>query len=245
MAGIKELTEKCRQGPLILQKSTLLKIQGDGSIQAGESDLIDEQAKTEKKSSRVKTERSVGSSLKSRVKYASKLSGGQQQPRGSLGRVKEIRDVLFHSQDKTSNHNAKALNAIFYGVDQDRFKLISTCESAKDAWEILSTTYEGTARVRLSKLQLFNHKFKNLQMGEDETIAKYDARIRDIANERFTLGRKIPEAEQVQKVLRSLTKKFAVKVAAIKEFKDLDTLKYDDLMGSPRSYEMNIEAKKK
>ncbi|KAG9453143.1 hypothetical protein H6P81_006047 [Aristolochia fimbriata] len=82
-------------------------------------------------------------------------------------------------------------------------------------------------------------------MEKDKTIAEYDARIRDIANERFTLGRKIPEAEQVQKVLRSLTEKFAVKVAAIEECKDLDTMKYDDLMGSLRSYEMNIEAKKK
>ncbi|KAG9447556.1 hypothetical protein H6P81_013684 [Aristolochia fimbriata] len=149
------------------------------------------------------------------------------------------------AEDKTLNQNAKALNVIFYGVDQERFKLISTCESAKDAWEVLSTTYEGTAEVRLSKLQLLNHKFENLQMEEDETIAEYDARIRDIANEIFTLGRKIPEAEQVQKVLRSLTEKFAVKVAAIEECKDLDTLKYDDLMGSLRSYEMNIDAKKK
>ncbi|KAG9453136.1 hypothetical protein H6P81_006040 [Aristolochia fimbriata] len=82
-------------------------------------------------------------------------------------------------------------------------------------------------------------------MEENETIAEYDARIRDIANERFTLGRRIPEAEQVQKVLRSLTEKFAVKVAAIEECKDLDTLRYDDLLGSLRSYEMNIEAKKK
>ncbi|KAG9447557.1 hypothetical protein H6P81_013685 [Aristolochia fimbriata] len=82
-------------------------------------------------------------------------------------------------------------------------------------------------------------------MEEDETIAEYDARIRDIANERFTQGRKIPKADKVQKVLRSLTEKFAVKVAAIEECKDLDTLKYDDLLGSLRSYEMNIEAKKK
>ncbi|KAG9453441.1 hypothetical protein H6P81_006345 [Aristolochia fimbriata] len=103
----------------------------------------------------------------------------------------------------------------------------------------------GTVEVHLSKLQLLNHKFENLEMEEDETIAEYDACIRDIANKRFTLGRKIPEAEQVQKVLRSLTEKFAVKVAAIEECKDLDTLKYDDLMGSLRSYEMNIEAKKK
>ncbi|KAG9444921.1 hypothetical protein H6P81_016261 [Aristolochia fimbriata] len=66
------------------------------------------------------------------------------------------------AEDKISNQNANSLNAIFYGVDQEQFKLICTCESAKDVWEIMSTTYEGTVGVRLSKLQ---------QMEEDETIA--------------------------------------------------------------------------
>ena len=55
-------------------------------------------------------------------------------------------------EDKLANNNSKALNAIFNGVDASQFKLISTCETAKDAWEILQTAHEGTAAVRLSKL---------------------------------------------------------------------------------------------
>ena len=41
------------------------------------------------------------------------------------------------NEDKLANNNSKALNAIFNAVDANQFKLISTCETAKEAWEIL------------------------------------------------------------------------------------------------------------
>ncbi|CAM8880343.1 unnamed protein product [Rhodiola kirilowii] len=39
--------------------------------------------------------------------------------------------------------NSKALNAIFYGVDENVFKLIAECEVAKEAWDILRIAFEG------------------------------------------------------------------------------------------------------
>ena len=41
-----------------------------------------------------------------------------------------------------SNANSKALNAIFYGVSPDEFHRISHISIAKEAWQILETTYE-------------------------------------------------------------------------------------------------------
>ena len=35
------------------------------------------------------------------------------------------------NEDKLANNNSKALNAIFNAVDANKFKLISTCETAK------------------------------------------------------------------------------------------------------------------
>ena len=66
-----------------------------------------------------------------------------------------------------ANNNSKALNAIFNGVDTNQFKLISTCETAKDAWEILQTAHEGTATINLSKLQILTTRFENLRMQEN------------------------------------------------------------------------------
>ena len=47
-----------------------------------------------------------------------------------------------------ANVNNKALNAIFCGVSPDEFHKISHITVAKEAWEILETTYEiGRAHV--------------------------------------------------------------------------------------------------
>ena len=42
-----------------------------------------------------------------------------------------------------ANANSKALNAIFCGVSPDEFHRISHVIIAKEAWQILETTYEG------------------------------------------------------------------------------------------------------
>ena len=52
----------------------------------------------------------------------------------------------------TSNANSKALNAIFCGVSLDEFNRISHITIAKEAWQILETTYEGTKKVKDTKL---------------------------------------------------------------------------------------------
>ena len=51
-----------------------------------------------------------------------------------------------------SNANSKALNTIFCGVSPDEFHKISHITVAKEAWEILETTYEGTKKVKDTKL---------------------------------------------------------------------------------------------
>ena len=52
---------------------------------------------------------------------------------------------------KAANFNSKALNALFNAVTNEEFKKISSTETAKEAWTILQTTYEGTKVVNDSK----------------------------------------------------------------------------------------------
>ena len=51
-----------------------------------------------------------------------------------------------------ANANSEALNVIFYGVSLDGFHRISHITVSKEAWEILETTYEGTKKVKDTKL---------------------------------------------------------------------------------------------
>ena len=43
-----------------------------------------------------------------------------------------------------STQNSQALNAIINGVDPSQYKMISTTEVAKEAWDILLVHFEGT-----------------------------------------------------------------------------------------------------
>ncbi|KAA0047661.1 gag-pol polyprotein [Cucumis melo var. makuwa] len=68
-------------------------------------------------------------------------------------------------------------------------------------------------------------------MTEDESISEYNERVMEIANDSLLLGEKIHESKIVHKVLRSLPRKFDMKVTAIEEAQDITTLKLDDYLG--------------
>lgn len=95
----------------------------------------------------------------------------------------------------------------------------------------------------MSKLQLLTTKFQSLKMSEDETIVEFNVRLLDIANESFSLGEKISEEKLVRKVLRSLPRRFDMKVTVIEEAHDITTMKVDELFGSLRTFEMSFDDK--
>ena len=84
-----------------------------------------------------------------------------------------------------ANANSKALNAIFYGVSLDEFHRISHITVAKEAWEILETTYEGT------KLQMLTTKFEELKMGDDESFDSFYGKLNEIVIAKSILVRRL------------------------------------------------------
>ncbi|CAJ2639582.1 unnamed protein product [Trifolium pratense] len=146
-------------------------------------------------------------------------------------------------EDELALANSKALYALYNGVDKHIFRLIKKCVCAKEAWTILETVHEGTSKVKLSKLQLLTTKFENLRMNDDETIQDFHMTILDFDNQFDALGEKIPEEKLVRKMLRSLPKKFDMKVTAIEEAKDITDMKLDELVGSLQTYEVATNEK--
>ncbi|CAM8884656.1 unnamed protein product [Rhodiola kirilowii] len=142
-------------------------------------------------------------------------------------------------KDKASMGNSKAMNAIFSAVDENVMKLIINCEVAKEAWDILQIAFEGTDKVRNSRMQAVTTTFEEMKMKESETITEYNTRVLELSNEASALGKPIDEERLASKVLRSLPPRFAMKVTANEEMHDITTLKLDELMGSLRTYEIN------
>ncbi|XP_050888765.1 uncharacterized protein LOC127093915 [Lathyrus oleraceus] len=110
-------------------------------------------------------------------------------------------------EDELSLGNSKALNDLFNGVDKNIFRLINTCTMAKDAWEILRTTHEGTSKVKISRLQLLTTRFKNLNMIDDESIHDFHMNVLEIENASSSLGEKISKEKMVRKILSDRSEK--------------------------------------
>ena len=138
------------------------------------------------------------------------------------------------------NFNNRALNALFCGVTNEKFKKILSMEVAKEAWTILETTYEGTQVVKTVKLQRFTSSFEEIRMEEDETFDEFYAKLKDIVNSAFNLGECIAESKIVRKILRSLPERFHAKITAIKEAKDIDQIPLTKLVGNLQTYEMGL-----
>ena len=77
-------------------------------------------------------------------------------------------------------------------------------------------------------------------MEEDESFDEFYAKLKDIVNSAFNLGKTIPEPKIVRKVLRSLPKRFHAKITAIEELKDIDKIPLTELVGNLQTYELGL-----
>ena len=139
-----------------------------------------------------------------------------------------------------SNANSKALNAIFCGVSSDEFHQISHITIAKEAWQILETTYEGTKKVKDTKLQMLTTRFEELKMSEDKSFDSFYGKLNEVVIGKFNLGEKTEDSKIVRKILRSLSENFHAKVTAIEESKDIDDIKVQELIGSLQTYKLSL-----
>ena len=144
-----------------------------------------------------------------------------------------------------ANANSKVLNAIFCVVSPDEFRRISHITIAKKVWQILETMYEGTKKVKDTKLQMLTTQFKELKMSEDESFDSFYSKLNEVVIGKFNLGEKIEDSKILSKILRSLPESFRTKVIAIEESKDLDDIKVQELIGSLQTYELSLPSQRK
>ena len=156
---------------------------------------------------------------------------------------KEAPPDWYEAKIKAANFNNRALNTLFNVVTNKEFKKISSTKTAKDAWTILQTTYEGTKAVKDSKLQRLTISFEEVKIEENETFDEFYAKLKDIVNSAFNLGDHIPKPKIMRKVLRSLPERFHAKITAIGGSKDIDTIPLMELIGNLQTYELGKEPK--
>ena len=96
----------------------------------------------------------------------------------------------------------------------------------------METTYEGTKKVKDTKLQMLTTQFEELRISEDESFDSFYSKLNEVVISKFNLGEKTKDSKVVRKILHSLPEIFRAKVTAIEESKELDEIKVQELIGS-------------
>ncbi|GAV90817.1 zf-CCHC domain-containing protein/DUF4219 domain-containing protein/UBN2 domain-containing protein, partial [Cephalotus follicularis] len=100
--------------------------------------------------------------------------------------------------------NSKAKHVLFCAVGPNELNRISSCESAKEMWDLLEVTYECTNQVKESKISMLVHEYELFIMHDNESISDMFTRFTTIINSLKNLGKSYPNQELVRKILRFL-----------------------------------------
>jgi hypothetical protein len=88
-------------------------------------------------------------------------------------------------------------------------------------------------------------RFEKIKMLEDETFREFYSKMNDLRNSMVSLGKFVSDVKLICKILRSLPERFRIKVTTIEESKDLEEMKFEELVGSLQTYELSLPPVKK
>ena len=147
---------------------------------------------------------------------------------------------LSETELEKHSKNYKAIHLLYYALNAEEFNTISSCKSAKEIWDKLVVTFEGTIQVKQTKINLLLRQNELFKMNPEESIRMFK-RFTDIVNNLDSLGKTFSNEEKVRKVLGSLPKaKWEPKTTAIEEAQDLSTLELEDLQGKLLTHELQM-----
>ena len=96
-----------------------------------------------------------------------------------------------------------------------------------------------------TKLQMLTTRFEELKMSEDESFNSFYSKLNEVVVSKFNLEEKMEDSKIARKILQSLPEIFHAKVIAIKESKDLDDIKVQELIGSLQTYKLSLPNQRK
>nr|XP_016456946.1 PREDICTED: uncharacterized protein LOC107780858 [Nicotiana tabacum] len=132
--------------------------------------------------------------------------------------------------------NDKARNILYNAISGEEYEKISNCDTTKEMWDKLEVTYEGTIKVKETRINLLVHDYELFQMKEGESIEEIFARSSKIIGDQKAFNKPYSSADQVRKILRSLPTTWQTKGFAL-EYQNLDKLSYDELRGNLIAFE--------
>jgi len=144
------------------------------------------------------------------------------------------------AENKKAKFGCIAKNIITSALNSDEFFRISQCASAKEMWDILEVTHEGTNDVKRARKHTLIQEYEMIRMLKGESIAEVQKRFTHIINHLMSLGKTFYKEELNIKILKCLDRSWQPKVTAIFESKDFTSLTTTSLFGKLREHELEM-----
>ncbi|XP_073292954.1 uncharacterized protein [Primulina huaijiensis] len=168
--------------------------------------------------------------------YWQVIEGGVAEPAGEAA----LTDAQRKTLEELKLKDLKAKNYLFQAIDRSILETILHKDTSKQIWDSMKKKFQGSAKAKRQQLQALRTEFENLRMKNTESVSDYFSRTLTIVNKMRIHGEKIEDTFVVEKILRSMAKKFNYVVCSIEEAHDLDTLSLDELQGSLMVHEQKM-----
>jgi hypothetical protein len=124
-----------------------------------------------------------------------------------------------------------ALDALCGAVPPEMVPMIIKKETAKEAWDVITTMRVSDDRVKKATMQQLHRKFDLATFNDGETVEDCVLRLSGMATHLTTLSEEVKDSEIVVKMLRSLPPHFKQIMIMIKRLLDVSTISVADLIG--------------
>jgi len=88
------------------------------------------------------------------------------------------------------------------------------------------------SQVKRNKLSLLTPRYELFSMKEGKDIQCMFGLFQTILNERRSLGRTYDNYDHIDKILRSLSRKWRPQVTTLRDLKNLDSMSLEELVGT-------------
>ena len=165
----------------------------------------------------------------------------------AMGKKHEVWNMMVKGDDKEygkftkeeMEFNGSAKNIIFASISDNLFHQVSSCSKAKEMWDKLKTTHEGTQQQKDNQVGILVNDFELFKQKSGESIRDLVGRMNALINALKNMGKEYSTLELNRKLLNALSSEWKIKVIAIEEAKNLTTTSLDEIVGSLLTHEMN------
>ena len=149
-----------------------------------------------------------------------------------------------NTQDQIDQHNAnsEARSVLFSSLSLSEFERVSDSTTAREIWVRLQSYHERTTQVKTRLFETYKREYENFSQLDGESIDAMFSHFQTIVNKMRANKPQLPydDHERALKLLYALDRKvWDVKVSAIIESVNHDTLTVDELFSKLKSTEID------